>query len=189
MKKVAFSREILALAQVGTAICYFFFQTCILVVFLVGFQVVPDFSYLPLLLLAVVADVLLSAGLAVFLSAVNVYLRDVEHFVEVLLVALSSAPRSSTPSTASTSCTGTCASSTKRTRSFGSSLPSSAASTAMSSRPGGLVVNGSRLFVLPRWGMGTYAIGIGAVIAGSLLLCLFVMLVFGRVEGNFAEEL
>ncbi len=33
VKKVAFPREILALAQVGTSICYFFFQACIMVCF------------------------------------------------------------------------------------------------------------------------------------------------------------
>ena len=38
VKKVSFPREILALAQVGTAICYFFFQACIMVAFLIGFQ-------------------------------------------------------------------------------------------------------------------------------------------------------
>ncbi len=74
VKKVSFPREILALAQVGTAICYFFFQACIMVAFLVGFGVVPDWKYLPVVLLAFVCDVVLSAALAVFLSAVTVYL-------------------------------------------------------------------------------------------------------------------
>ncbi len=88
VKKVSFPREILALAQVGTSICYFFFQACIMVAFLVGFQVMPDWKFLPVVLLALLCDVVFSAALAVFLSAVTVYLRDVQHLIEVLLVAL-----------------------------------------------------------------------------------------------------
>ncbi len=190
VKKVAFSREILALAQVGTAICYFFFQTCILVVFLAGFQVLPDFTYLPLLLLAFVADVLLAAGLAVFLSAVNVYLRDVQHFVEVLLVALFFGP----PIVYAFHGVGL-------TRFHlplalrGQPAPLDRAGVPAlplrQRRPAGRKARERRhrLFVMPRWGMGTYYIGVGAVIAGALLFCLFAMVVFGRVEGNFAEEL
>jgi ABC-2 type transport system permease protein len=189
VKKVAFPREILALAQVGTAICYFFFQTCILVVFLVGFQVLPDFTAVPLLLLALVADVILSAGLAVFLSAVNVYLRDVQHFVEVLLVALFFGPPivyafhgvhlqhfhirafyEANPLLWIVLAFQRCL--------YGNVVP-----------PAGKIVAGARLYVMPQWGMGTYYLGVAAVIAGGLLLCLFAMVVFGRVEGNFAEEL
>ena len=43
-------------------------------------------------LLALVCDIVLSASLAIFLSAVNVYLRDVQHLIEVLLVALFFSP-------------------------------------------------------------------------------------------------
>ncbi|EQD62554.1 ABC-2 type transporter, partial [mine drainage metagenome] len=75
VKKVAFPREVLALAQVGTAISYFFFQTCILALFLAGFRVLPAWGYLPLLFFALICDIIFSAALAVFLSAVNVYLR------------------------------------------------------------------------------------------------------------------
>ena len=43
--------------------------------------------YLPLLLLALVAGVVLAGALAVLLSAVNVYLRDTQHLIEVVLTA------------------------------------------------------------------------------------------------------
>ena len=184
VKKVAFSREILALAQVGTAICYFFFQTCILVVFLVGFQVLPDFTYVPVLLLALVADVILSAGLAVFLSAVNVYLRDVQHFVEVLLVALFFSP----PIVYAFHGVGL----TKfHLRMFYEANPLLWIVLSFQRclygnvvPPGGKLVKGGRLSVMPRWGMGTYYIGVAAVIVGGLLLCLFAMIVFGRCRGQ-----
>lgn len=88
VKKVAFPREVLALAQVGVATCYFFFQSVILVAFLVGFRVMPDWRYLPVMVLAFVADIIFTAALALILSSLNVYMRDIEHFVQVLMVAL-----------------------------------------------------------------------------------------------------
>jgi ABC-2 type transport system permease protein len=196
VKKVAFPREILALSQVGTAICYFFFQTCILVVFLAGFQVLPAFSYIPLLLFALVCDVVFSAALAIFLSAVNVYLRDVQHFVEVLLVALFFSPPivysfgtltkqlhahawfrwiyEANPLTWIVLSFQRCL--------FGKVVP-----------PQGKIVpivsKSVPYHVLPTWGATTYVEGLAVVFAASVVMLLIAMLVFGRVEGNFAEEL
>jgi ABC-2 type transport system permease protein len=87
VKKVSFPREILALASVGTASVFFFFQAIVMVIFLFIFQRSPDWPLLPLVLLALVAGAVWAAALAVFLSAVNVYLRDTQHLVEVLLTA------------------------------------------------------------------------------------------------------
>ncbi len=39
------------------------------------------------------------------------------------------------------------------------------------------------------WGVGTYAGLLGAVLAVSAVLFLLALIVFGRLEGNFAEEL
>lgn len=88
VKKVAFPREILALAQVGVAGCYFFFQTCILVLFLAGFRVIPAWQYFPVMVLALVCDLVFTAALALMLSSLNVYMRDIEHLVQVIMVAL-----------------------------------------------------------------------------------------------------
>ena len=43
--------------------------------------------------------------------------------------------------------------------------------------------------VLPNWGVGTYAALLGVVLAASIGLFLLALIVFGRLEGNFAEEL
>ena len=194
VKKVAFPREILPLAQVGTAICYFFFQTCILVVFLIGFQVLPAFDYIPLLLLALVADVVFSAALSIFLAAVNVYLRDVQHFVQILLVALFFSP--------------------PIVYTFGQSIAPHHAwirhiyelnplvwivlafQRCLFGRvvpPGGKLIPSistvAKYQVLPTWGARTYVEGVLVVLGGSLVLFVFAMIIFGRVEGNFAEEL
>jgi ABC-2 type transport system permease protein len=196
VKKVAFPREILALSQVGTAICYFFFQTCILVVFLAGFQVLPAFRFVPLLLFALVCDILFSAALAVFLSAVNVYLRDVQHFVEVLLVALFFSPPivysfatltselhrhtwfrliyQGNPLTWIVLSFQRCL--------FGRVIPPTGKIVPIVSKT-------LPYHVLPTWGAMTYVAGLACVFAASIVMLLIAMLVFGRVEGNFAEEL
>jgi ABC-2 type transport system permease protein len=87
VKKVAFPREILALASVGSAFMFFLFQSIVLLIFMLAFWHRPDWSAIWLLVPALAAILVFAASLAVFLSAVNVYLRDTQHLVEVLLMA------------------------------------------------------------------------------------------------------
>src|SRR6185437_13860998 len=47
----------------------------------------PDWSYLPVLLFALVAGIVLASAIAVLLSSINVYLRDTQHLIEVILTA------------------------------------------------------------------------------------------------------
>jgi ABC-2 type transport system permease protein len=87
VKKVAFPREILPLASVGSALVFFFFQGIVMVAFMFAFWHRPDWGLIWLLVPAMAALLMFSAALSVFLSAVNVYLRDTQHLVEVLLMA------------------------------------------------------------------------------------------------------
>jgi ABC-2 type transport system permease protein len=87
VKKVAFPREILPLASVGSAFMFFLFQGIVMVGFMFVFWHRPDWGLIWLLVPAMAALLMFSAALAVFLSAVNVYLRDTQHLVEVLLMA------------------------------------------------------------------------------------------------------
>ena len=87
VKKVSFPREILALAAVGSACVFFFFQSIVMVVFMIVLHAGPDWAYLPLLVLALIAGVVLASALAVLLSSINVYLRDTQHLMEVILTA------------------------------------------------------------------------------------------------------
>ncbi len=87
VKKVAFPREILVLASVGSAFVYFFYQSLVMIGFMIAFHHAPAWSDIWLLIPALAAIVVFAAALSVFLSAVNVYLRDTQHLVEVLLVA------------------------------------------------------------------------------------------------------
>jgi len=85
VKKVAFPREILALASVGAALVHFFLQSLVMIGFLLAFEHSPAFEYLPLLVPALFALLLFTAALGVLLAAVNVKLRDMQHLLDVSL--------------------------------------------------------------------------------------------------------
>lgn len=87
VKKVAFPREILPLAAVGSTLVHFFLQGSVLVVVLVIVRWSVAWTYLPLVPVALVALLLITAALGILLSALNVYLRDTQHFVELALLA------------------------------------------------------------------------------------------------------
>ena len=87
VKKVAFPREILAIAAIGASLIFFVFQAIVLLLAMAVFHYVPAASFLPLLIPAMIALLLFSGALAIFLSAVNVYLRDTQHLLEVALMA------------------------------------------------------------------------------------------------------
>jgi ABC-2 type transport system permease protein len=87
VKKVSFPREILALAAVGSACVFFFFQTIVMVIFMIVLHSAPDLAYLPVMILALVTGVILASAIAVLLSSINVYLRDTQHLIEVILTA------------------------------------------------------------------------------------------------------
>ena len=87
VKKVSFPREILPLASIGAMLVHFFLQCrarspCSLVV-----RWDVAWAYIPLLPLALVALLLLTAGLGILLGSINVYLRDTQHFLELALLA------------------------------------------------------------------------------------------------------
>jgi ABC-2 type transport system permease protein len=87
VKKVSFPREILALAAVGSACVFFFFQSLVMIVFMVVLHAGPDWSYMPLAVLALLTTVVLACALAILLCCINVYLRDTQHLIEVILTA------------------------------------------------------------------------------------------------------
>lgn len=88
IKKVYLPREIFPLSAVGSALFNFFVQSIVLIV---GILVLSHFVWSPQLLLAPFGILMLlvfSTALGLVLSAVNVYLRDVQHFVEIALLVL-----------------------------------------------------------------------------------------------------
>src|SRR4051794_37845649 len=87
VKKVWFPREVLPLASVGAALVHFFLQTLVLIIALAVVRHPVGWAEVPLLPLALFDLVLLASGMALLLSAANVYLRDMAHFVELALLA------------------------------------------------------------------------------------------------------
>src|SRR5436309_6704932 len=87
VKKVWFPREILPLASVGAALVHFFLQSLVLIAALLVLRHPVGWAFLPLLPLALFDLVLLASGMTLLLSAANVYLRDIQHFVELALLA------------------------------------------------------------------------------------------------------
>jgi ABC-2 type transport system permease protein len=84
--KVWFPREALVLASVFSALVHFFLQSIVLLVALLVFQRSPDYAFFPIFLFALVVLMLFATSLAIGLSAVNVYLRDTQHLLEVALL-------------------------------------------------------------------------------------------------------
>jgi len=152
----------------------------------------PDWSYLPVLLLALVTGIVLASAIAVLLSSVNVYLRDTQHLIEVILTAWFWA----------------CPIVYAYQQYIGNKLGPRGLTWVYFLNP--MVplvlsfqrciyahpttyakVNGvmTQFLVLPEKGMLWY-VGLDlAVLFLSLILFLIALAIFGRLEGNFAEEL
>lgn len=87
VNKVWFPREILPFASVGAALVHWGLQSIVLVAALVIVGKGPVLAYMPLLPLAVIALIVVATAMAVALAAVNVYLRDTQHLLELVLLA------------------------------------------------------------------------------------------------------
>jgi ABC-2 type transport system permease protein len=90
VKKVYLPREIFPLSAIGGALFNFLVQMIVLVIAIVLLATVPFGWNLNLLLapLAVVTLVVFATAIGLCLSAVNVYLRDTQHFVEIAIIIL-----------------------------------------------------------------------------------------------------
>jgi ABC-2 type transport system permease protein len=207
VKKVAFPREILALSSVGSAFMFFLFQSIVLVVFMLAFWHRPDWGVLWLLVPALAAIVAFASALTVFLSAVNVYLRDTQHLVEVGLMAWFWAipgvyPYSGRVQQALVRHTiffipGThliwlyfANPVTPVVMTFQRIFWNIAhpISTNLTTLPSGRKVH-EHIQVMATYGLHWYLFSDLAVLGVSLLLLFGALVVFGRLEGNFAEEL
>ena len=87
VNKVRFPREVLPLASVGAALVHFFLQSLVLVVVLAVVRYNVDWAYVWLLPFALVTLLVFAAALAVIFSAMNVYLRDTGHWLELAMMA------------------------------------------------------------------------------------------------------
>jgi len=191
VKKVAFPRELLALSVVGVSMVLFAIQVVVLILAMVLFGIAPDLTFVAVLPLALVTLIIFTGAVSVFLSAVNVYLRDTQHLTEVLLMAWFWATPivysygqiarevATHPSLFWVKYVYLCNPITPIAMTFQRAIYGKTQYTYQ-----GIVYH-----VLPNWGVGTYAALLGVVLAVSVGLFLLALIVFGRLEGNFAEEL
>ena len=92
LKKTYFPREIFPLSVVGAALVQFALQMVVLlaalgIAALAGFRVVPTWD-LALVPLALVVCLVWGLAIGLFLAAATVYFRDLQHLVEIVLLAL-----------------------------------------------------------------------------------------------------
>jgi ABC-2 type transport system permease protein len=80
---VAFPREVLPLAAVGANIFHFFLQMIVLLGFMLVFRYNFASKYLVLVIPALIVEVLILAGFSLILSSITVYMRDMAHFIEL----------------------------------------------------------------------------------------------------------
>lgn len=84
LKKVYFPREYVIIATVLSWVVSFLIELAVLGVALLAFGHMA-FQWTPLILLLVVMETMLVLGYSLFLGAVNVYFRDMQHFIGILL--------------------------------------------------------------------------------------------------------
>jgi ABC-2 type transport system permease protein len=85
VKKVYLPREIFPFSAVGSALINFFFQLVVLVGGIVFLTRFPDGLNRLLVPLALVTLIVFTTAVGLVLSAVNVYIRDTQQFVEIYL--------------------------------------------------------------------------------------------------------
>ena len=88
IKKVYLPREVFPLSVVGSAVFNFVTQLVILIAVVVVVGPTPSGARLLFLPLSLVVILVYATALALVLSAVNVYLRDVQYLVEIALMVL-----------------------------------------------------------------------------------------------------
>jgi ABC-2 type transport system permease protein len=86
VKKVYFPREVLPLSNVGAAAFNFFLQSMVLFAFMgvLWYNFSPYIFLFPVVMLL---EMVFIIGVAFFLSALNVFFRDIQHFTEIFLMA------------------------------------------------------------------------------------------------------
>lgn len=87
VNKVYFPREILPLATVGANVVHFLLQALVLLGALMLFQYGVALEYLPLVIPALLVLLVLTSALGILLAALNVYVRDLQHLMELAMLA------------------------------------------------------------------------------------------------------
>lgn len=84
IKKVYFPREILVLSQIISGFINFLISTPIILIFVIVFRIPLSWNLLWVPVIAVVQS-MLAYGMDLFLSAINVYIQDMEYIISFIL--------------------------------------------------------------------------------------------------------
>ena len=185
VKKVWFPREILPLAAIGAGLVHFFLQLSVLVAALLVFRHAPAWAWLPALIPTLLTLLVLVAALSIALSAANVYLRDTQHLLELVLLAWFWM--------------------TPVVYYYGGvakRLGSASALLLLNPMTSLIImfqrtiynrtvvdINGTPTSILPSESIWWYLRNVSIVLAVSLLLLWGAFAMFARLEDNFAEEM
>jgi ABC-2 type transport system permease protein len=187
IKKVDFPREVLPLASAGAALVHFCLQTLVLFAALAVFQYQVNWEYMSLLLPALFVLLLFACAIGVLLSATNVYMRDIQHFLELLLLAwfwgtpiVWYARLIDNPDHPSRHAILLLNPITAVTLTFQRALYGRLAFKDKA---------GVTHQMLPDYSVLQHVELLAAVAAFSLVILWIALIVFGHLEGNFAEEL
>ena len=189
VKKVAFPREILPLAAIGSTLVHFFLQSCVLFAVLALVRWHVAWAYVPLLPVALIALLLVTGALGILLSAVNVYLRDTQHFLELALLAWFWV----TPVVYAFELVPSRSASGDLSPWFARLWEANPVTPIVITFQRAIYAkvnnNTAHTPILPHWGPAGYLLYLGwSFLFGAVTLAIAIR-VFGRSEVNFAEEL
>ena len=85
VKKVYFPREILPMSAVLAELVNYLIALCLLLIFL-GFRGYLHPQFLPLLIIVIFLQTIITIGLAMFFAGINVYFRDIQYVLNVILM-------------------------------------------------------------------------------------------------------
>ena len=186
LKKVSFPREVLPLASVGAALFHFCLQMLVLLGYLMIIKAPWVSENLLLVPIAIVVEIILLAGLTLLLSAVNVYLRDVQHFLELAVLAWFWL----TPVVYQVVAVQDRVKDLFRLYMLNPMAPVVLAfQRAFYNQTTPVNGEGQPVRVLLEYGQGWYLKHLAFTGVLGLVLVLVGLVVFARAEGNFAEEL
>jgi len=190
VKKVYFPREILPLASVGAAVVHYLLQLSVLVMMLVAFQHNVNWTLIYLLPFALITLLIFVGGLGILFSAINVYSRDMQHLLELILLAwfwLTPVVYAykKLPSEGIFGMVG----SLIRANPMAAIIAPFQKVIYVNEEVVSTFSDKSLVRILPDETTFWYLKNLSLTLAFSIVLFVFAMRVFDRAQGNFAEEL